>query len=94
MEEHMRKIESFSTPSPAPANQSFSITPTPQAATVKRKKRVIEETKIHPCRRRIKPPSINRRSKHHWSQQRRLSLTTLAMLDRNLHHRSSAIIKS
>jgi hypothetical protein len=69
------------------------ITPTPQAATVKRKKRVVEATKIHPCRRRTKPPSISRRSKHHRSQQHRLSSTTLAMLDRNLHHRSSTIIK-
>jgi hypothetical protein len=45
IEEHMRKIESFSTPSPAPASQSFPITPAPQAATVKRKKRVVEATK-------------------------------------------------
>jgi hypothetical protein len=64
MEEHMRKIESFSIPSPAPASQSLPITPVTQAATVKRKKRVVEATKIHPCKRRTKPPLINRRSKH------------------------------
>jgi hypothetical protein len=93
MEEHMRKIESFYTPSPAPASQSLPITPTPQAATVKRKKIIVEATKIHPCQHCTKPPSISRRSKHYWSEQRRLSSTTLAMLDRNLRHRSSTVIK-
>jgi hypothetical protein len=46
MEEHMRKIESFSPPCPAPASQSLLITPTPSAATItkKRKKRVAKAT--------------------------------------------------
>jgi hypothetical protein len=89
----MKKFESFSIPSPTPASQSLPITPTPQAATIKRKKRVVEATKIHPCRCRTKPPSISRRSKHCWSQQCCLSSMTLAMLDRNLHHCSSVVIK-
>jgi galactokinase len=93
MEEHMRNIESFYTPSPAPASQSLPITPTPQVVIVKRKKRVVEATKIHPLRRCTKPPSSSRRSKHCWSQQRRLSSTMLAMLDRNFHHRSFVVFK-
>jgi hypothetical protein len=76
----MRKIESFSSPCPAPASQSLPITPTSPAATItkKRKKRVAEATKIHPNRHSTKPLSTNRRSAHpscrsrrHRSQQRR-----------------------
>jgi hypothetical protein len=80
MEEHMRKIESFSPPCPAPASQSLPIMPTPPAANItkKRKKKVVEATKIHPSRRSTKPLSTKRRSTHpsgrsrcHRSQQPR-----------------------
>jgi chromosome segregation ATPase len=78
MEEHKRKIESFSPPCPSPAIQSLPKTLTPVATTItiKKKKGGDETTKIHP------------------RQRRRRSSTTLAMLDRNLHHRSSALSNS
>jgi hypothetical protein len=50
MEEHIRKIVSFSPPCPFPASQSLLITLIPLAATItkKRKKRAVEAIKIHP----------------------------------------------
>jgi hypothetical protein len=78
MEEHKRKIESFSPPCPSPAIQSLPITLTSAATTItiKKKKGGDETTKIHP------------------RQRCRRSSTTLAMLDRNLHHRSSSLSNS
>jgi hypothetical protein len=50
MEEIRNKIESFSPPHTTLASQTLPLTPTPPATTVtkKRKKRVVEVTKIYP----------------------------------------------
>jgi hypothetical protein len=59
----MRKIKSLSPSRHFPASQSLPITPTSPVATVtkKRKKRVVEATKIHPRWHPTKPQSTSRR---------------------------------
>jgi hypothetical protein len=66
MEEIRKRIESFSPPRTSLASQAPPLTPTPPAATItkKRKKRVVEVTKIHQQRHSTKPPSIGRKSAH------------------------------
>jgi hypothetical protein len=60
----MRKLESFSPPCPFPTSQSLPITSTPLAATVKRRKRVVEVTKIYPSRCPTKQLLISHKSAH------------------------------
>jgi hypothetical protein len=68
IEEHMRKLESFSLSCPSPASQSLPITPTPPAATITKKKRGRKEllneqisiqVNIQPnhCRPAVDPPT-------------------------------------